>query len=76
MKTTELLAFLSRGYVLKSAPGEQAAALYSPAGEIAGEVRPEIIAKLVSDGLISLSAEEPRVYSLTAKARMLLSFPR
>ncbi len=74
MKTTELLALLSRGFSLKCRQSKQVASLYNPAGEFAYDVQPEMIEELLSAGLISLSAEEKQqVYSLTEKARMLLS---
>ncbi len=74
MKTTELLALLARGFSLKYRQSKQAATLHNPAGEFAYDVQPEMIEELLSAGLISVSAkEQEQVYSLTEKARMLLS---
>ncbi len=76
MNPTELLAFLSRGFTLKYDPSQPSASLYNPAGEFARDIPPEVIEKLLSNGLLYISAEEPqRGYALTEKARMLLSYP-
>ncbi len=76
MKPALLLAFLSRGYSLRSGSPEQSISLYNPAGELECDIQPEVVEKLLADGLISASEEElERIYSLTAKARMLMSLP-
>ncbi len=75
MRSTEVLALLTRGYTLRYRRSKQVVALFNPANEVEYDVPPEIIAELLSAGLISVSSEEPeRVYSLTEKAKMLLSW--
>ncbi len=75
MRSTELLALLSRGFSLRYRRSKQVVSLYNPANEVEYDIPPEMIAELLSAGLISISGEEPeRVYSLTEKARMLLSW--
>ncbi len=76
IRSVELLALLARGFSLKTRQSHQVITLYNPAGEIANDVPSDVIEKLLSEGLISVTAEEPeRIYALTEKARMLLSWP-
>ncbi len=75
MRSTALLALMSRGFSLRYRRSKQVVSLYNPANEVECDIPPEIIAELLSGGLISISSEEPeRVYSLTEKAKMLLSW--
>ena len=75
MRNTELLALLSRGYTLRYRRSKHLVSLYNPADELEYNITPEVIEELLSAGLISISSEEPeRIYSLTEKARMLLSW--
>ncbi len=75
MRNTELLALLSRGFTLRYRRSKHVVSLYNPADVLEYNIPPEVIEELLSAGLISISGDEPeRVYALTEKAKMLLSW--